>query len=132
MDFLTKVTFDISINLPFWFLNRNPFRTVQHWRQISRKYSGFVESEFVKTCDELVKGWPAEVAFATQNGIHSWFCLKCQLYSVFITFHLEFGYFSLTYYLELLGLWIKSLNIRHFWQVHGLETYKSQHSYSTH
>ena len=35
------------------------------------KYSGFVDSEFVKTCDELVKGWPAEVAFATQNGIHS-------------------------------------------------------------
>ena len=42
----------------FWFLNENPFRTDQTKQQISwKKYSGFVDSEFVKTCDELVLGF---------------------------------------------------------------------------
>ena len=38
----------------FWFLNANPFRKDQSKQQISWKNSGFVDSEFVKTCDELV------------------------------------------------------------------------------
>ena len=40
----------ITVNL-FWFLNGNPFRTDQNiWH---RKNSSFVDSGFVKTCDEL-------------------------------------------------------------------------------
>ena len=40
---------------PFWFLNENPFRTDQNKRKLSlKKKSGFVDTEFVKTCDELV------------------------------------------------------------------------------
>ena len=39
----------------FWFLNENSLRTDQIKLQISlKKKSGFVDSRFVKTCDELV------------------------------------------------------------------------------
>ena len=40
--------------MAFWFSNENPFRTDQNKRQVSwEKKSGFVDSGFVKTCDEL-------------------------------------------------------------------------------
>ena len=38
----------------FWFLNENVFRTDQYKPQISWKNSSFIDSGFVKTCDELV------------------------------------------------------------------------------
>ena len=49
-----------AFNNPFWFLKENPFRTDQNKRQISicanfiEKIQVFVDSGFVKTCDELV------------------------------------------------------------------------------
>ena len=62
LNFLFLIVFPIQMtdimafyNL-FWFLNENPFRTDQSKRQISWKNSGFVDLEFVKTCDELDKG----------------------------------------------------------------------------
>ena len=43
----------------FWFLSENPFITDQNKqnKKYLGKYSGFVDSEFVKTCDELVLGF---------------------------------------------------------------------------
>ena len=38
----------------FWFLDENPFRTGPNKREIYGNNSGFVDSGFVKTCDELV------------------------------------------------------------------------------
>ena len=52
----------ITVILAFYnlvlFLNENPFKTDQSKRQIfMEKTSGFVDSGFVKTCDELVIGF---------------------------------------------------------------------------
>ena len=48
----------ITVILAFWhlfgFLYENPFRRDQSKRQISWKNSVLADSEFVKTCDELV------------------------------------------------------------------------------
>ena len=44
-------------SVAYWVLNENLFRTDQSNRQISwEKKSGFVDSGFVETCDELVIG----------------------------------------------------------------------------
>ena len=45
----------------FWFLNENTFRTDQN----KQKKSSFVDSGFVKTCDELVLG----DAFQTDDNV---------------------------------------------------------------
>ena len=52
-----KITVILAFYNLFRFLYENPFRTDQSKRQISwEKNSGFVDSGFVKTCDELVIG----------------------------------------------------------------------------
>ena len=55
----------VFLNNLFYFLNEKPFRTNQSKRQISWKKSGFVDSGFVKTCDEFVIG-----LVALQNSKH--------------------------------------------------------------
>ena len=57
----------------FWFLDENPFRTGKKPHKFYGKYSDFVDSGFVKTCDELVIGcssrWAEHVNNATSFKI---------------------------------------------------------------
>ena len=56
----------------FWFLNANPLRRDHRKRKISwKKKSGFANSEFLKTCDELVielaNIWPIATVSMSPN-----------------------------------------------------------------